>query len=274
MTINELKPDLPKVDQNFEVQEAPQPSSKFSETVDRVLNFKYAHADAIKTTAYQSVSEIKGLFSDPDDAEMDHTSHIAPPNRYVTDSFGKPQFLSADKKVSAADIGTATHLMLQKISLKKTPNAESFIDLRDKLVEQDVLKFEVAEKIDIASLVNFYQSDLGSTILKNNQSVMREYPFSVLLPASELFESEKDNGSSDDKVLVHGIIDGVIEQDDGIIVFDYKTDNVSDNNIQQKIHDYSGQLNLYAEAIALIKQKPIIGKYLYFLKINQVEKLD
>lgn len=248
-------------------------SDRFKQTVDNILDFQYPHEDAVKTTAYQSVSEIKSLFSDPDDEQM-APAEIISRGRYTQKQFKRPQFLAQEKKVSATDIGSATHLVLQKIALDKTPGEAEFTELLEQLVNTKVLDEQVAKKIDLASLVNFYQSDLGQAIIKNADHVLREYPFSILAPAEKLFKSAKDVDTSDDKILVHGIIDGVIELDDEIKIFDYKTDNVNSNNIDEKINDYSGQLNLYAKAISIIKNKPVTGKYLYFLKINQIEKLD
>ncbi|AKP66589.1 helicase-exonuclease AddAB subunit AddA [Companilactobacillus ginsenosidimutans] len=248
-------------------------SDIFKKSVNNILDFKYGFEDLTKTTAYQSVSEIKGLFSDPDDNEMARADVLNPSGKYTAQTFGKPRFLAQNKKVNATDVGSATHLVLQKISIDKQPQDSDFKNLIEKLVKDNVVDSEVAKKIDINSLVKFYESDLGHKIIENKDSVSREYPFSVLMNADNLFNSSKDIQSTDDKILVHGIIDGVIELADKIIIFDYKTDNVNSDNIEEKIENYSGQLNLYAKAISVIKNQPNVGKYLYFLKINQMKEL-
>jgi ATP-dependent helicase/nuclease subunit A len=94
------------------------------------------------------------------------------------------------------------------------------------------------------------------------------------MSAKELFKNTSKDYSINDKILVHGIIDGVIETNRGIVIFDYKTDRVSDNNLAELIGKYSGQVNLYAKAISAIKNKPVVGKYLYFLKINEAVDLQ
>lgn len=258
---------------SYSVHEAVPSSDMFKQTVDNILDFQYEHQDAVKTTAYQSVSEIKGLFADPDEEDL-APAKIIDRGRYTSGQFKKPKFLAEEKKVSATDIGSATHLVLQKIAIDHVPMLEDFQALLQDLVTAKSIASEVAAKIDLNALVAFYQSDLGKMIVKHSDDIAREYPFSILAPANKLFKSVKDSQTSDDKILVHGIIDGVIELNDGIIIFDYKTDNVTAKNLSEKVHDYSGQLNLYAKAISIIKNKPVIGKYLYFLKINQVEKLD
>ncbi|WP_125713995.1 helicase-exonuclease AddAB subunit AddA [Companilactobacillus kedongensis] len=257
----------------LKVVDVREPSDLFKQTVDHILDFKYPYQEAVETTAYQSVSEIKGLFADPDDEKMSKSNLLSDSGRYNMESFAKPKFL-AQSKVSSADVGSATHLVLQRIKIDQTPELADFQNLVTDLVNDRIIESEVAKKIDLNSLAKFYQSELGQDIVANSQSVSREVPFSSLMPAKKLFKKEIDSDSFNDKILVHGIIDGVIELEDGIKIFDYKTDNVTSQNLSKKISDYSGQLNLYAQAISTIKNKPILGKYLYFLKINEMVDLN
>lgn len=250
-----------------------QPSKLFRDTVNNILNFKYQHQEAVETTAYQSVSEIKGLFADPDDDEM-ADDLLSDKGKYIQDSFAKPKFMAETKSVSAAEVGSATHLLLQKISLEQTPTLETFDKLLTDSITDGTIEENVGKRIDLQSLADFYQSDLGQLILEHQATVSREFPFSVLMPAKRLFKNTGKSDSSEDKILVHGIIDGVIELEDGIILFDYKTDNVNNNNLDEAIEKYSGQLNLYAQAISVIRHKPVKEKYLYFLKINQAVNLS
>ena len=253
-----------------------EPVATFQDTVKGILDFKYAYQEAVDTTAYQSVSEIKGLFEDPDDQNMAEdllTDSKDDQSRYNLGSFAKPQFLSKQKQITNAQIGSATHLVLQKISIEKTPELTDFEDCVEQLVKEKLLTPELAKKIDCQSLADFYQSDLGQKIIENNQTVSREFPCSILMPAEMIFKNAAKDDSVNDKILVHGIIDGVIELDNGIIIFDYKTDHVTSQNKAELVAKYSGQVNLYAEAISVIKHKPVVGKYLYFLKINQAVEL-
>lgn len=250
-----------------------QPSKLFRDTVDNILNFNYQHQEAVETTAYQSVSDIKGLFADPDDEQM-ATDLLSDNGKYIQDSFAKPKFLAETKSVSAAEIGSATHLLLQKVSIAQIPTIETFKKLLSDSVTDGTIEENVGKQIDLQSLVSFYESDLGHLIVEKNDSVSREFPFSVLMPAKRLFKDVGKSDSSDDKILVHGIIDGVIELEDEIVLFDYKTDNVNDKNLNQAIEKYSGQLNLYAQAISVIRHKPVKEKILYFLKNNQAVNLS
>jgi len=263
---NQVKILIPK-------QKPKDPSDLFKKTVSDILDFKYKYQESVDTTAYQSVSEIKGLFADPDDENMAEDL-LEDKSRYNMGSFSKPQFLTKTKKVTAADVGSATHLVLQKIKIDQTPELSDFQELVQQLVNEKLLTDELAEKIDCQSLADLYQSNLGQTIVDHHEQVSREFPCSILMPAKKLFKNTSKDYSINDKILVHGIIDGVIELDHGIIIFDYKTDHVTSQNKGELVSKYSGQVNLYAEAISVIKNKPVVGKYLYFLKINKAIDLQ
>lgn len=245
----------------------------FSNTVRNILEFNYPFQGSIKTTAYQSVSEIKYLFSDPDEDILEKSSVITS-GKYTLNDFSKPKFLNKNIKVSAAEIGSATHLILQKLPLSTKPTLEIINSLIKQLVSNDIISKSVAEKVDAQSLVDFYNSKLGELIFNNQASLKREYPFSMVIPAPKIFEDTDKT----DNILIHGIIDGVIETQEGIIIFDYKTDNVVEddnakNSLTSATEKYSGQLNLYSSAIQSIEKKPVIGKYLYFLKLGKYVKI-
>ena len=54
---------------------------------------------------------------------------------------------------------------------------------------------EVAKRIDLTALVRFFATDLGQLLQAKPQQVQREVPFSMLLPANQLFEIlQNDHG--------------------------------------------------------------------------------
>ena len=268
----EAKAEDAKTTKNQTIKLLPkEPSQLFKDAVADILDLDYQYQESVETTAYQSVSEIKGLFEDPDDENM--TEMLPEKSRYNLGSFAQPDFLTKTKKVTNAEIGSATHLVLQKINIEKTPEVDDFKELVTQMTNEKLLTPELAEKIDCSSLAKFYQSNLGKKIVDNHQSVSREFPCSILMPAKRLFKDTAKDYSINDKILVHGIIDGVIELNEGVIIFDYKTDHVTSQNEDELVKKYSGQVNLYAKAIEAIKKKPVLGKYLYFLKKDKAVKL-
>lgn len=239
--------------------------------IDQVLNFQYPFDNLTKTTAYQAVSEVKRLFDDPANREMNQLSTDGQGNRYVTSELAVPKFMQGVAAPTGSDIGSATHLILQELDLTSEITLAVIQAKIEQLVKAKVVTKEVAALINGQHIANFFQTDLGKEILTVGNGVQREVPFSMLLPANELFQNVESNK---EKVLIHGIIDGYFVKDNTLVVFDYKTDKVSKDNIIEEIEKltarYRGQLNLYCEALGNMTGLKVVHKYLYLLSINQV----
>ena len=239
--------------------------------IDKVLNFQYPFDNLTKTTAYQAVSEVKRLFDDPTNREMNQLSIAGQGNRYVTSELAVPKFMQGVTAPTGSDIGSATHLVLQELDLTTEVTLVGIQTEIKRLVSAKVLTQEVAVLINEQHIANFFQSDLGKEVVLAGNTVQREAPFSMLLPASELFQNVE---SPDEKVLIHGIIDGYFIKDNELILFDYKTDKVSKDNTIEEIEKltarYRGQLNLYGEALANMTGLKVAHKYLYLLAANRV----
>ncbi|MFC6169907.1 helicase-exonuclease AddAB subunit AddA [Loigolactobacillus jiayinensis] len=240
--------------------------------LDQVINLRYPFQAATETTAYQAVSEVKRLFDDPTNSEMnalivDADEKTQGVHRYVAQDFAVPQFMQTTTQVPPTAVGTATHLVLQEIDLHTPPTAASITALIKRLVAKNILTNTVAEKIKTANILRFFDSDLGQQLLAQPDQLVREAPFSLLLPATQLFT---DFAAEDPaQILIHGIMDGYLVTPEQVILFDYKTDYVPQTNaaakVQQLKQRYAGQLNLYAAALSRILQRPVTHKYLYLL---------
>ncbi|USS88174.1 helicase-exonuclease AddAB subunit AddA [Fructilactobacillus hinvesii] len=245
--------------------------------IKRLLEFQYPFADAAQTTAYQSVSEIKRQFDDPDNIQLgsvaDTGRQILQRTRYQSEQFAQPQFMQTVAKPTPQEVGTATHLVLQKLDVTKPVTEERVEALIKKLVAGQLLTVAVAEQINRKAVVAFYQTDVGQRILQFPDRLQREVPFSLIIKAQRLF-SEFHNDPNQ-QILVHGIIDGYLDDpEQGPILFDYKTSFVNpahpDDSIEQIKEQYTGQVNLYALALQDILHEPVKQKYLYLLANQQL----
>jgi ATP-dependent helicase/nuclease subunit A len=238
----------------------------------KIVHFSYPQTQATQTTSYQSVSEIKRLFEEPDDGQMVKIDVTNPTNqhRYVEDEWNRPRFITEKAKPTPAEIGQATHLVLQALDLSTDPSISTIKDLVSQLTDEGVLQEEVAPLIETNKIAEFFQTELGETIVKDHASVRREVPFSLLMEARDIFQ---DMDELDDHVLVHGIIDGYIEREDGLVLFDYKTDQVkrfgsrAEEEMRKK---YSGQINLYRKALESIMEKSVTHAYLVLLDTTEI----
>ncbi|WP_137601400.1 helicase-exonuclease AddAB subunit AddA [Paucilactobacillus nenjiangensis] len=269
--ISETQPNTIEVNEETD-EEQVQLTIEQQNLIKHILNYQYPNRAATQTTAYQSVSEIKRLFDDPDNHELiqlDLENVDKKQGRYTNVEFGKPQFLREEKAPTAAEIGTATHLIFQLLDLNQVPTVEDVDRLIKQLTIAKTIPESIALKINRESIIEFYQSEFGQQVIANGNSLKRETPFSLLLPAKTLFEDLKD---SDEEILIHGIIDGYFINDGAVTIFDYKTDDVHDN-IDEIVEKYRGQVNLYSEALTRIENVPVEHKYLYLLSINQLVEI-
>ena len=241
--------------------EIPQGAINIQPLKQRLL-FKYPYPEATKTTSYQSVSELKRLYDDPDNRETLDISPTQTQYRFTETELGEPKFLATKKEISASEIGTATHLVMQLLPLHENLEKKMIEDLINDLVKRKTLTQEIADRISIDNIMHFLNSDVGNFVIKNADHLHREEPFAMLLPADQLFKDYQNQ----EEILIHGIIDGYLEFDDKIFLYDLKTDYYTPEREKQLIDRYRGQLHLYKDALEKAKQKPVKAAYLVFLR--------
>jgi ATP-dependent helicase/nuclease subunit A len=246
--------------------------SEYQSYVNDTLSWKYAYPSAQDHMAKQSVTELKRQkewFAEDGNIQLSR--------RFQSPIADRPRFLQTTK-MTAAERGTAAHLVMQHISLKGPLSMQEIQNHVGRMVETELLTEEQAEEIDIHSISMFFESELGQRIFQSGQ-VKRETPFSLAIPASEVFADWL--APEDETVLVQGVIDCVLEDEDGLVLIDYKTDAVSgrfENGFEEArpilIERYQLQLDIYAKAIERIWNRPVKEKYLYFFDGGYLIRLD
>lgn len=223
----------------------------------KIMNYDYSNQNATHTAAYQSVSEMKRLFEDPDRPELQtvdvsETGDFKAANVLVNQSLALPEFMTdGSKKPSSAAVGTATHLILQLIDFKVVQTQETLENLRDALVASQRILPQVAALINIDQLLNFLATPFAQQIMRHVNTLRREATFAMIIPANQIYSHLTD----DEPVLVHGIIDGyfIDHLTKMITIFDYKTDFVRHDRIEEDLQKiivrYKGQLRLYEQAL-------------------------
>ncbi|MGM0124168.1 helicase-exonuclease AddAB, AddA subunit [Enterococcus sp. AZ194] len=242
------------------------------------LDYMYEYDAATQTTSYQSVSEIKRLFEDPDDSqaakltwESQETKALNQKFRYTQENLATPKFLNQQQVISGAAIGTATHYLLQLLPIDRIPTADEVEQLIQELVQKRLIAKEIAKRINRETILWFYQTPLAADLLANHLAVKREQPFSTLVPADEIFF---DYPTGEDDLLIHGIIDGYLEKEDEIVLYDFKTDTIAKENRQESVEQitqrYLGQLRLYKKSLSDALNKPVTKVCLVLLTIQEV----
>lgn len=238
--------------------------------VDQQLSWKYPYWQAQTKRSKQSVSEIKSRKQVADNyADIQLTPTFRAP---LSD---RPRFLQ-QKLLTSAERGTAMHMVMQHIDLKASITKDSLMNLLDEMVKKELLTEEQIKVIDINSILNFFDTSLGQRVLQAKK-VRREVPFSLALPAKEAYPDWTE--VEDSNVLVQGVMDCVLEDEQGIVLIDYKTDSITkrfsnfDIAKQTLEERYRLQIDLYARAIQEIWKLTHIEKYLYFFDGSHIIKM-
>ena len=242
------------------LQDSSQSSNRQSETIKEALEmlkevevYNTLHRAAIELPSVQTPSQIKKFYEPVMDMEgVEITNQTKSPEKKI--SFDLPDF-STKEKVTGAEIGSATHELMQRIDLSQRPTLASLTET----LKQVQTSPGVRDKINLSKILAFFDTPLGQEILANTDHLYREQPFSMLI---------KDQKSKEDFV-VRGILDGYLLYEDRIILFDYKTDRY-DQPIQL-IDRYRGQLALYGEALSRAYSIENIEKYLILLGKDEVQ---
>ncbi|WP_270279936.1 helicase-exonuclease AddAB subunit AddA [Vagococcus bubulae] len=245
------------------------------EVVDR-LDFSYPEKDATMTTSYQSVSEVKRLFEDPDMKDLPtldfSKERQIKAHREVARDIVKPRFMEGDVQISSTDIGSAVHLLMQLLPLNKKPTEQDIKNQVEDLIANDVFTEALASKLPINRIESFFDTTFGEYLIAHHEVTRREQPFSLLLPAKELYQDYVTK--KEDTVLIHGIIDGFVLTDTEFILYDFKTDYVPNHatveDLEKLKQRYVGQLTLYQLALEEIYQRDVTSSKLILLNSGDV----
>jgi ATP-dependent helicase/nuclease subunit A len=245
--------------------------SERKDEVEARLRWQYAYQAAAVHRSKQSVSDIKHQRQLTEDSSDE--SFI---RKFRAPLADRPRFMQ-EKSLTAAERGTAMHLVMQHVPLDQDITSELVLELVASMVTKELLTAEQASEIDVASIVAFFQTDIGKR-LQRATHVYREMPFSLSLPASEAYATW--SAPQEEAVLVQGVIDCLFEDEEGLILVDFKTDNISDRfegdfeRAKPYLLDrYQVQVSLYAKAIERILKRPLAARYLYFFDGSQAIEL-
>ena len=242
------------------LQDSSQADNRQSETIKEALEmlkevevYNTLHRAAIELPSVQTPSQIKKFYEPVMDMEgVEITNQTQSSEKKI--SFDLPDF-STKEKVTGAEIGSATHELMQRIDLSQQPTLANLTET----LKQVQTSPDVRDKINLSKILAFFDTPLGQEILTNTDHLYREQPFSML---------KRDQKSQEDFV-VRGILDGYLLYEDRIILFDYKTDRYDEPS--QLIDRYRGQLALYGEALSRAYLMENIEKYLILLGKDEVQ---
>ncbi len=220
------------------------------EALEAAISFRYPHAQAVSAPAKLTATQLKGRFLDAESADG------APEGRKQT--LRQPLFLRGKRPLSRSEQGTAMHLAMQYIRYEACLKEQDVAQELHRLVAEGFLLEEQAACVEPGKILTLFRSALGQRIL-NAPEVVREFKFSLLTDASDYFPA-----LAGEKIMLQGVTDCCLLENDGLVVIDFKTDRLEKGNEAAKAETYRGQLEAYSSALSKIFERPIKEKILYF----------
>ena len=228
----------------------------FTEPDRAALDFVYPHAAVTTVPTKITATQLKGRELDQEVAEGAGT--VRRPSEPE-----KPRFLQEIHGLSAAERGTAIHLVMQYLPMDTAAEEQSVAAQVQALEQRRLLTPAQAEAVDKRAIAAFLRSPLADRI-RGAEQVWREYRFALLLPAERYA-----GGAEGEEMLLQGVADCVFRKDGALTVVDFKTDRVTAEEAPARAEIYRGQLQAYSDALSRIMEMPVERRVLYFFQCGQ-----
>ena len=233
-----------------ERESAPAPAA--AEELECRFAWSYPRPLAVRLPSKVTATELKSL-PEADEEGAQLIAHASRP-------FRVPDISGIERRPTAAERGTATHLALRYIDLSSIGSVEAAADAVEALAAEGRISASEARAADAVGIYTLASGALGRR-MSAAERIWRELPFTLLRPAGELFP-----GGGDDEILLQGVVDCCFIEDGSVIVVDYKTDRVSAEGAAGRAERYRTQLECYAWAMERVIGLPVKEKIVYFLR--------
>ena len=258
---------------------------EYGDCLTKRLQARYAYESDITLHTKMSVSELKKLGQMTDEGEsvcmegpleLDWKELLG--ESAVTEEGDRAGVSEYDSKAvekaasesvreaaeHGAERGTAYHRVLELLSF---PELQSLDDVRLSLTDlrsRRKISESVYTSVAAEDIWKFLRSDLGRRMSRAQKEgrLHKERQFVMGVPAREMGVAD-----SEELVIIQGIIDAYLEEDEQLVIVDYKTDRVRSPKILAD--HYRQQLDYYARALSQMTGKKVKEKIIYSLTMQR-----
>lgn len=244
--------------------------------VERLLGWSYPFNCFSVKPAKMTVTGLRehSLHNDEDNSQLVFPEEKAGYGQVAR----RPNFLQKTRFLTGAEKGSAVHLVMRHLNLAGKLTKKSICEQIADLQKREILNQGQADVINPDHILAFFESPLGERVL-SAKKIYRETPFLIAVPADEIYScpvemdflSEKSLETSPafvkQTVVVQGIIDCILEEEEGLVVIDFKTDYISPGNRERMkvlAVRYRIQIEMYARAAQSVLTLPVKERFLYF----------
>jgi len=227
------------------------------------IDFVYPHLSSTSVRATMAASEFKGVYDflrDPDerpDLRRERSAFQVPPSKYAS----QPLAPSAYR-------GVMTHRVLQHLDFTAAVNAAGVASELQRMLASGMIGAGDRAVVDEEGLNWFVTTPLADSIRRAGTAYRREFRYIALEPLTS-FDRSVD-ARPEDRVLVRGIVDGILPTDNGLMLVDFKTDAVTAAEVQDRGERYRPQMTLYGRAVERLWRRPVRAIGLVFLTPRQI----
>lgn len=176
-----------------------------------------------------------------------------------------PQFLQEKQELTGASRGSAYHRLLELLDFTEEYDENSLAEAINRFREEKLLGEDMAECIRIRDILHFLGTKSGQRMHRAACAgkLYKEQPFVFGVDAREFYPEAE----TEELVLIQGIIDVYFEEDDALVVLDYKTDKVREG--RELSEKYREQLHLYGRALTQMTGKAVKEKVIYSFTLEE-----
>lgn len=236
--------------------------ARVKEQIENQFTYKYPYDADRMIKQKMTVSELKKMaYMDEESKSLFEEEEIVPL---------LPKFIQEDEVMSGASRGTAYHRFLELLDFTKEYEESCLENELLQKQREGLLTDEMAKCIKLTDILQFLDSRLAKRMQNaaKQKRLFVEQPFVLGVGADEVYS----NGDANEMVLIQGIIDVYFEENDEIVLADYKTDRVFQSD--ELIERYHTQLEYYAQALERVTGKKVKEKIIYsFAMKKEIEVL-
>ncbi len=239
--------------------------------IERRLNYRYKYSLSGGLPSNVSVSDLKrSLYNNEDD-------NVITLNIFSDKEVLRPKFLQEKKGLSASEKGTIAHFIMQKLDLNKVSSKEEIDAQINSMEDKNLLTEEEIKAVQKISFISFFESNLGKRLLNafnEGKLLKRELPFYTEISSLNIDNTLPKEIYENENVRLQGIIDCIFEEDDCIVLLDYKTDYVEYGKENEILDKYRIQIKYYKDAVERITGKKVKESYLYLFGLNKEFRMN
>lgn len=264
---DEERDGIKEIIENLDINK---PDSEYYDNIKEKLDYIYPYEASITKPASISVTEIKKI---QNNYEEEYTKDIF--NNQV--SLKKPLFMQeseVSEKITGAERGTIVHLAMEVLDFNKINSISEIEEQIKSFISKGIITKKQSSVINPYKIYKFFKSNIGKRMLKSSfvkkeQAIYAQIKMKDVYIYEELEKYDETTRYDGESLMLRGIIDAYFEEDEKIVIVDYKTDFVNEENKEEVVNRYKKQLDLYAQVVSDLTGKEVKEKYVYLFGIDE-----